>query len=132
MITNLTKIKSLRENPKVAIKVNKILSDLGFKNILYKSNFDIKIDLFNKLTLVINPYLDENYSYNLRDLVKEINGYVEVNELSIFKNSVKDDIKIKIKDIEVVIGRYLKNNNCLIFYYPIFNTDLKLGEKNET
>lgn len=138
MIKGLKPITQMKENPQIALKINGVLKKLGFNEVIYKENFNLRKAYYKKLTLSINPTLHEDFIYsdsrNL--LMKKLNefkdtGFIQEG-MNAFEKGEEEDVIIDIEGHgKATIGRYYKNRNLFIFYYPIFYTDFSLGLKNK-
>ena len=119
-------------HPKLAIKLKHELEKVKIKEFRYGGRFQDD-DCHKDLTLIINPNYDSSYNANylsspsFSDLV----GYRGGVNYYIPTTLEKKRIMVKIRDEEFEMGCYFKERNVIIIYFPIFNTELKLIEKNE-
>jgi len=139
-------IKDIRQSilnnyPKVALKINKKLKEMGFQEAYFvRESKNVGSDTyFPKLTFLMNPrYTTINTRANLiTDELKEKlqsieNSYISeyyISEYNFLLNHTR--LQEEYKTIEIlgsVIGIYLPNRNIVILSYPILNY-LEMGSK---
>jgi hypothetical protein len=136
MISGLNLIQQLQGYGAVALKINKILSEMGFKKIMYNAPLDLETNYYNELTLSVFPTLTSSQRSEIGEIFSEIlslKGCLSCNcYVKRLKGESKDDICYKDEKLgEVVVGRYYPDRNLVLFYYPIFhNTQMNLELKN--
>lgn len=135
MIEGLQQISKLKNHDKIALKINGILSELGFKKILYGVKFGRDKDYYDNLTISIYPSLNEDGidTSELGEQFTTLKGYVNETYMPTFSRPAKEDFFFNDEAEEkIIMGRYYEDRNLFIFNFPLFhNTKLELEDKNE-
>lgn len=122
-------------SPPTYLKVQSLLKGLGFEDV--KIGFEIgESQYFEKMTLMIHPramrslngggFLIPNEATNKW---KQKSGYKHISILHIIKNYDEGGEGIIIDGVHM--GDYYRKRNVVMFFFPIYNTQLSMGLKND-
>lgn len=124
--------------PKLLIRLKHKLGKVKINKVLHKSSFT-EMDCYDNLTLLIAPqYSGQGRYKNLNESIyqelKKKKGYRTSTGIYDYNEYTKEktEIKVKIANMDLVIGCYLKDRNIIILYFDVINrTTLSYLFRNE-
>lgn len=112
--------------PKYLLKLNSEFSKIGIKKVVLNKKLE-EDEISEELILFVMPnYSNVNMDYftfnsEIYDYLNSNGFYSVKSEYNKLRNINQEEIKIKINDIECIIGFYLRERNIILINIPLFS-----------